>query len=240
MKGPPGNGNVALTLTNDVLRVYLAAKAGIEIGQAPMELVDELFNFCGMLAHNPEHSEMCLHVALSESNPARISKVFADKGIPSLESLKFADEEETKEDDDDDPFRWAAKYQGGSSTKWESFWKGEGSSSRTAKNFSFSPARSILEIPFGIASGLFARRRIQSDGTGATNAFLEKKGINDIKNKPQSPVPDNKNRVPNGLRKFQKSVYKSWLRIATCDEDIAFRGEFAVRTFVVFAPSHIL
>ena len=90
--GPPGNGQVALVPDKDILKIYIAAKSGFELGETPIELVDEFFNFCGMSSEMRKHSEMCLHVALSENNSARIEKVFADKGIPSLESLKFADD----------------------------------------------------------------------------------------------------------------------------------------------------
>jgi hypothetical protein len=46
VKGPTGNGQVALGRENDVLKIYLATKGGLE--ETPMELVDEIFNLCGM------------------------------------------------------------------------------------------------------------------------------------------------------------------------------------------------
>lgn len=70
-----------------------------------MKLVNELFNFCGMQANDPPHSEICLHVALSQNDPVDIHRVFTNKEIPSLESLRFANDvaadDHDWEDDDE-------------------------------------------------------------------------------------------------------------------------------------------
>lgn len=93
--GPAGNGQVACVGDENGLKIYLAAKGGCEMDQIPTELVDEMFNFCGMQQNQPKHSELCLHIALSQHDLARVSRTFSDKGIPTLESLKFADADET-------------------------------------------------------------------------------------------------------------------------------------------------
>ena len=76
-----------------------AAKGGCEMDQIPSELVDEIFNFCGMQQSQPLHSELCLHIALSQHDHARVSRIFSDKGIPTVESLRFADADDTIDGD---------------------------------------------------------------------------------------------------------------------------------------------
>ncbi|KAI9054809.1 hypothetical protein LZ554_001954 [Drepanopeziza brunnea f. sp. 'monogermtubi'] len=105
VSGPAGNGQVALAAEEDRLKIYLAAKGGCEMDSLPSELMDELYIFCGMDQYGPQHSEVCLHIALSQHDLARVARTFGEKGIPSLESLAFADEEDVgvKEDEEETP-----------------------------------------------------------------------------------------------------------------------------------------
>ncbi|KAL2075234.1 hypothetical protein VTL71DRAFT_177 [Oculimacula yallundae] len=97
--GPAGSGVVALAGEKDILKIYLAAKGGADANQLPSELVDEMFNFCGMQQDQPLHSEVCLHIALSQHDRALLARSFSNKGIPSLESLDFADAEDAPKDE---------------------------------------------------------------------------------------------------------------------------------------------
>ncbi|KAG0645662.1 hypothetical protein D0Z07_8708 [Hyphodiscus hymeniophilus] len=229
MKGPPGNGKVAMVAEKGVLRVYLAAKSGIELDETPMELVDEIFNYCGMLAHNPEHSEMCLHITMSQSNSSRISKVFADKGIPSLESLEFADADDNeKKDDKEGPL--PPRYSEGGGTQ---------KTSRTFGNLTVT--QSIFAIPAGIAFGLgalFKSRRHFDGEVPKHDALKASKGksaktTSKGENTKAHASKKQPGEGPTGLQNFHKSFSKGLLRlrvacISNSDEDVAFMGEFAV------------
>lgn len=235
VKGPPGNGNVALVAENDILKIYLAAKGGFETDQTPVELVDEVFNFCGILTHNPEHSEMCLHVALSQSNPTRISKVFADKGIPSLESLKFADADKSNSDEDEEYPRAAKSPE----TKGSS---SSGPKERSRPFRDLSVAEVIFGLPVGIATGLggLVNRNKHFDGKDDEDDTWGKTDVETTKEKPMAKKPksltsDKQRRCgADALQKFHKSVSKGWLIVqqvafsSACVEDVAFKGELVV------------
>ena len=219
-----------------VLKIFLATKSGVELDETPMELVDEIFNFCGMLAHNPEHSEMCLHVAMSQSNSSRISKVFADKGIPSLESLEFADaDEEDQEDKEDDEKRQLPP----------SYSEGESSKTKSRPFGDFSVAETVFAVPVGIAFGLGAlfKSKRHFDGEVEEHDALRApsgKSANTTSEAKNTKVRTS-NMQPregsNGLQNFHKSFSRGLLRLriacsSTCDEDVAFKGEFAVSSTV--------
>lgn len=229
VKGPPGNGQCALAVKKDVLEIYLAVKSGIEVESMPIELVDEIFNFCGMKADNPPHSEMCLHFALSQSNTARISKVFADKGIPSLEGLKFADSssgdagdskgkgKETEEDEFDFATDSVVHRKSGEGLK------------KTLKAIGTVPL-AIISIPVVIIVGL-------------GDLF---KGMKHFDGRDDSPKAMAKSQWPSSAPKkgkgqdsqtgtFQIAMSKSLFRLRhlTCssalEAKLAFQGELAVR-----------
>ncbi|KAF8849225.1 hypothetical protein BDZ45DRAFT_240473 [Acephala macrosclerotiorum] len=231
LKGPPGNGQVALQAEDDVLKIFLAAKSGIEMDQTPMELVDELFNFCGMVADNPKHSEMCLHIALSQKDLSIVSKVFADKGIPSIEGLRFADVIESEEEDGKGPM---------AKKDWKDE-KGEGSGGARMKDrfrdFSVA-AGAVLVFPVGIVIGLgsLVKRKKCFDGEEDDDEPKEKTKVKKVKEKVKSKEKKPKVSKPgtgtssrqSGFNTFQKSVSQSWLRLCSTDEDVAFKGEFTV------------
>ena len=234
VRGPPGNGKVALCVENDVLKIYVAAKSGIDMQQTPMELVDEVFNFCGMLPHNPEHSEMCLHVAFSHSNPSQISKVFADKGIPSLDSLRFAEaEDDNLEFDEKNPP--PPRY----------FEREDDRSRKFEKKSGLLGSSSVVEVALGVPVGILfglgglfkSRKHFEGDNKEHDNMAKSRGKTADKKlkvKKTEVHTPNSRPRDgPNGLQKLQTSISKGLLRIQiacsyTSDEDVAFKGELAV------------
>ncbi|KUJ23972.1 uncharacterized protein LY89DRAFT_712924 [Mollisia scopiformis] len=231
VKGPPGNGRVALVAENDVLKIYLAVKGGFEMEQTPIELVDEMFTFCGMQAQNPPHSEMCLHIALSQGNLAGISKVFADKGIPSLEGLKFADRR-TSEDGTKDEME-------------------EGQGADGSKN-KFRVLRElpliVLGLPVGIVVGvgagvgsLIKSRKLFDGKVDGDDDKIDKSNPKPKKKvkpaKPQRPAKAPK-QGDSGFDNFQNSLSRGLarLQLATlCSETVAFRGELYVHKILASA-----
>jgi hypothetical protein len=254
VKGPPGNGHVALTITkDDILKVYLA-KAAFETG---LELVDEMFNFCGMIHDNPQHSEMCLHVALSQTNPARIMKVFSDKGIPSLESLKFADQDNANESESEDeaepskvredpaglPPVYSAGFGSKNSIGKTSNSDGQKKRSRPFHKFAIG-AVTILGLPFGLAFGLGKlakdalhngqeNERLFDGENNKPNSTKKAKVKVPASNSSVAEQKSRSERTPS-VQKFGKSVSRGWLILqhkacpSIFDKEIAFKGEFAV------------
>ena len=230
VKAPAGAGNVALGVHNDdVLVIYLAAKSRFDLGE--IELADELFSYCGMTGENPRHSEMCLHVALSQKDTTRIAKLFDDKGIPSLESLKFADVEDSESDEEDltkKGSRWTRAL--GRQSSGES--SGEGSD-RSKKKF-----RLFGDISVGIVVGLggLLRNRKCFDGKNESDAW--KTISTEVKSsgkeeppayeEPQTVLTDHElsESGSNGLRRLGRAVSYRFRQLTTCEEDIAFMGEF--------------
>ncbi|CZS90250.1 uncharacterized protein RAG0_01389 [Rhynchosporium agropyri] len=90
--GPASSGQVALAGDSDSLKIYFTPKAGADPNQMPIELADEVFNFCGMQQDQPLHSE---------HDHARLARTFSSKGIPNLESLEFANAEDVSRDESD-------------------------------------------------------------------------------------------------------------------------------------------
>jgi len=260
VKGPSGNGQVALATERDVLKIYLAAKGGLE--ETPIKLVDEMFTFCHMESHNPPHSEMCLHIALSQNDPARILKVFTDKGIPTLESLKFADADESNSDDDAKCTQKTKDAEGKSSSSdgpkkmfGRAFatavkdQEGKDSSSGGPKNMFarvLPVAGAIIGFPvvIAVALGGLATGKKHSDGSNTGDHTFHVTRVKTTANgstakSPKVPTSNNQRRSgPNGFDKFQKSMSKGLLhlqQIACSSEDVAFKGEFAVSGH---QPSH--
>ncbi|CZT44957.1 uncharacterized protein RSE6_05219 [Rhynchosporium secalis] len=99
--GPASSGQVALAGDSDSLKIYFTPKAGADPNQMPIELADEMFNFCGMQQDQPLHSEVCLHIALTQPDRARLARTFSSKGIQNLESLEFANAEDVSRDESD-------------------------------------------------------------------------------------------------------------------------------------------
>jgi hypothetical protein len=262
VKGPPGNGHVALTITkDDILKVYLA-KAAFETG---LELVDEMFNFCGMMHDNPQHSEMCLHVALSQTNPARIMKVFSDKGIPSLESLKFADQDDANDSESEDeaepskaredPAGFPPVYSAGfgSKTSMGQSPNSDGQKkSRPFHKFAIG-AVTIIGLPFGLAFGLgkLAKDALNNgqnnerlfDGENNKPNSMKKSKDKVPASNPSGPKQKSRPESIPSVQKFGKSVSRGWLILqhkacpSVFDKEIAFKGEFAVR--ISLAPLSI-
>lgn len=228
VKGPPGNGIVAFSAKEDTVNIYLCIKSVLD-GDTPIELVDGMFDFCRMQGCYPSHSEMCLYVALSQNDPLKISKVFADKGIPSLESLWFAnDEEETKEtrhdyDDDDGLPRYSDHNNSGSGSKskprLELLLDKSNEPSRLRKVL---PALKITGLvilaPLLRISERRQRREVFDDNgdySGATPGSADQK--------PMPPIPG-----PTSTSGCNNSFLRSLERFTTTNEDVAFRGEFAL------------
>lgn len=240
VKGPSGNGHVALVPEGDILKIYVAAEGGLE--QSVMDVVDEVFNFCGMQAENPKHCEVCLHVALSETNEARVSKVFTDKGIPTLEGLKFADLDENDQEDNPEEDRKDEK----GSTAAKSSAAQEYPSDEPKKGFSSTQALKVVGAVIGfpvaivVALGaLVARKKLfDGDDNGVKVTKVKAKKIK-VKNfngksktqKQKAPKVVKPKKEPTESNGFQKSVSKCWVRIqemACTDEDVAAAGEMCV------------
>jgi hypothetical protein len=112
-----------------------------------------------MKGENPRHSEMCLHVALSQKDGTRIEKLFADKGIPSLESLRFADVEESESEGEEgeEGTKKSSRWRKGWGGRSEGENSGEGSDEKKKRFRPFgdlSVGEAILGIPVGIAVGI--------------------------------------------------------------------------------------
>jgi hypothetical protein len=244
VKGPAGTSNVALAPEGNSLRIYLAAKSGFELGE--LELVDEISNYCGMMSENPRHSEMCLHIALSQSDPVRISKLFDDKGIPSLESLKFANVEESESSDEEE-----GKQKGSLAARLLGHRHSSSCSSESGSKKKFRPfgdvsvGEAILGIPVGIAVGLggLASRRKCFDGEDDEDATRDSpktsiKPLSKEEYKKDEEPPAYSMQAkepksgPNGLQRIQRSVRNRLRELTICDEDVAFEGEFAVSSFI--------
>lgn len=224
IKGPPGNGQCALAVENAVLKIYLAIKGGFEMGDTPIELVDEIFNFCGMKADNPPHSEVCLHLALSQNNPTKISKVFADKGVPSWEGLKFADSSTGSKKDKEYETDNDVKELGGSSTSSDGL-------KNTLRAVGAVPL-AIIALPIGIIVGLasLAKRKKHFDGKEEDD---DPKPSKIKQSKPTKPpkAPES----GSGSLEFQLSISRALMKLQyfTCPSafkaDVEFKGEFTVR-----------
>ncbi|PMD29974.1 hypothetical protein L207DRAFT_573917 [Hyaloscypha variabilis F] len=224
VKAPADTGNVAIFPEDDVLKIYLAAKSGFNLGE--IELADELFSYCSMKGENPRQSEMCLHVALSQKDLSRIEKLFADKGIPSLESLGFADAEESE-----------------SERRSEDESSGEGSDGKKKKFRPFgdlSVGEVILGIPVGIAVGIggLLKDRRCFDGKSESDAW--ETTTNDVDKESKEEPPDYEDPQtetsdeepsesgPNGLQRLGKAVSYRLRCLTIYNEDIAFQGEFEI------------
>jgi hypothetical protein len=232
VKGPTGNGHVALVGEGDVLKIYVASEGGQD--QSVMDIVDEVFKFCGMQAQNPEHCELCLHIAISEANEARVSKIFTDKGIPTLEGLKFADVDENNPEDNPDEDKKgpsSAILSSGQDTTSDAPKKGLRSSR------ALQVAGAIIGFPVVVAVAVrgFAADTRYFDDEDNRGDGCRKVKVETVKSpkpkKPKKPKVVKPKGEPNESNGFQKSVSKCWVRIqemACSDEDIAAVGEICV------------
>lgn len=245
VKGPSSNGAVALKVEKDVLNIYLA-RAAYENGRLPMKLVNEIYNYSHMDATNPRHSEMCLHVALMEDNISQIIEMFADKGIPSLESVKFAVEEQDAPEESEGP-SWQAESP---VDKTEKKTSQETSDSGGAKekfrrfqNFGGGVGNVLLGVaaiplvPFILVGVLavkvgeeFSSAQNHAAGTATfkANEFVTPATVSSV-SKGGEHVPPGAG-GHDGFQKFGKSVSKRLLplRQNLCSENIALKGDIAV------------
>lgn len=229
VKGPPGNGQVALHKSEISLQVFLAAKTALD-GVMPIELVDELFNFCGMDVNTPPHSEMCLHVALSQNDPVKIHRVFTDKGIPSLESLRFANDEGNHDDSDDDsPPRYSDDIASGSKKKSKQDPLPDRATNRLTPRLVSSLKTSGIALGAPLLT-LFGA--VALGGPAVKDWIEERRQQHKDASKDKSPAKEKLIPDTNPASDCNGSLFQSLKRLTMSGADVAFVGELAIHNIL--------
>jgi hypothetical protein len=159
---------------------------------------------------------------LLQNNPAKISKVFADKGVPSLEGLRFADSSTGGKKD--------KGYKTDSDIKHDSPTSRD-RLKKILRAVGVVPLATIA-LPIGIIVGLasLAKRKKHFDGEEGDD---DPKPLNKKRSKPAKPP-----RAPgsgSGLDEFQLLISRALMRLqnfiysSAFKADIEFKGDFTVR-----------